>query len=108
RLRFRENSSAGARWQRQRKRRRRQLPSRESAPPRPRSRQTCQAAAARDECYRAWLPYLASTRFTPSVTCAEDKVAPEIFLMSPPTLRGLLLVLPTNCASQPGSRTSPP
>ena len=38
----------------------------------------------------------------------EDKVAPEMLRMSLPTLSGLALVLPTNCDSQLGLRTSPP
>ena len=38
----------------------------------------------------------------------EDSVAPEIFRMSWPTFNALALLLPTNCATQLSSRTSPP
>ena len=70
-------------------------------------RRKCQEAAVRGKCYRV-CPYAAKILLTPSVTCMDDNVAPEMLRMSLPTLSGLALVLPTNCDSQLGLRTSPP
>ena len=51
---------------------------------------------------------MAMILFTPSVTCCDDSVAPEMLRMSLPTCSGLALDLPTNCASQLGDLISPP
>ena len=47
-------------------------------------------------------------RRTPSVTCVQLSVAPLMFAMSSPTRIGDAALLPTNCLSYAGGRTSKP